>query len=512
MKPDKLSSRCRTDESASAWIPDLNRRLDDEIISILPQSVILKYQIIPVRRAGDQLYIAVTRIPHVTLLQELSFITGCSVLPIKIPDTEFRKAMMQNFGIGLRDCSGLSEESSAASVFPSFRAGSGSVVKEIDYIIDYAITHKISDIHFEPLNDQFRVRIRRDGFLSTLYSLPFKKHPQMISRLKIMARLDIAEKRSPQDGNIQYKSGDKAVDIRVSSLPTETGEKIVLRILDKSDRLLSLESLGFEESQISQIKRVLESPHGLFIVTGPTGSGKTTTLYASLAYLNRDDINILTVEDPVEYNVEGVTQVRVRPELDFSFAKALRTFLRQDPDIIMIGEIRDRETASIAIRAALTGHLVLSTLHTNDAVTTLFRLLDMGIEPFLLCSTLRLIIAQRLVRRICPSCKITPEINRTKMHGLTSVDGPEETEAGGAMAKGCFDCNFTGYSGRTVIAELLPWTDTLTDLTLNGASIEDLKEYIRKQRITDMYTHGKMKVEKGITTIGEIRRETGLSL
>jgi len=512
MKPVKLSRTSQTDQNLPEYLPDLSQRLDDTILSSLPHSLIYKHDLFPVYKEGDKLYIAICRIPSVTLIQELSFASGCMVLPVLIPENEFRKAMMLNYGIGVQHDPTYSNTLRQKSDSFGHPASIYSAVKEIDRILDYAIANKVSDIHFEPLNDQFRVRIRRDGFLSTLYSLPMQKHQQIISRLKVMARLDIAEKRSPQDGNIQYATGENAVDIRVSSLPTDTGEKMVLRILDKSEKLLSLDHLGFEEGQIEQIKQVLESPHGLFIVTGPTGSGKTTTLYSALAHLNREDINILTVEDPVEYKMDGITQVRVRPELGFTFAKALRTFLRQDPDIIMIGEIRDRETAAIAIRAALTGHLVLSTLHTNDSVTTIFRLLDMGIEPFLLCSTLRMIIAQRLVRKICPSCIINEENREKNSSRSRNLKFKESTDRGRFRGKGCFECNFSGYSGRTIIAELLPWTDALMDLTISGASLEDLRNYLMEQNIMNLTAHGKMKAYRGITTIEEIHRETGFTI
>ena len=360
---------------------------------------------------------------------------------------------------------------------------------------------------WESYEDSFRIRYRIDGKLVEMKTLPIAKKPAVISRLKIMADLDIAEKRQPQDGRIRMKSGDKTINIRVSTLPTNFGEKVVLRILDNTGQQLSLDALGLTKRNLEDIQRILKMPNGLVLVTGPTGSGKTTTLYAALNFLNQPDINITTIEDPIEYNLPGINQTMVRTNIGLSFAAILRTVLRQDPNVIMVGEIRDQETADIAVRAALTGHLVLSTLHTNDAASTIMRLMDMGIKPFLLASALRMIIAQRLVRKICSHCKRAVEIDwdTLRRHRVEPTLQQRQFFSGA----GCRRCNSTGYVGREVIMESLLIDDAISALISRRATIADFRSQAKHSRFDSLRDDGIRKAAAGITSLSEVLSETG---
>ena len=380
-----------------------------------------------------------------------------------------------------------------------------SVIRLVNNLISDAIRKKASDIHIESFEENFRVRFRIDGKLIEAQKLPRIKKQAIISRIKIMADMDIAEKRRPQDGRIRMQNGKKAIDIRASTLPTDFGEKIVLRILDKSSVNLSLDCLGFENDVLANFKRILQLPYGMILVTGPTGSGKTTTLYSALNYLNKPDVNIITIEDPIEYNLDGINQTMVKPEIGLSFANVLRTILRQDPNIIMVGEIRDSETAEIAIRAALTGHLVLSTLHTNDAISTIIRLMDMGIEPFLLSSSLKLIIAQRLVRKICPYCKKKENVDEKLLKNYHLRENMEAvTFYSGAGCKNCFE---TGYSGREAIIEHLIVDEDVSGLILKGASFVELKNLAGSKGLISLKEAALNKARAGVTSLSEVISE-----
>ncbi|OAN61006.1 hypothetical protein A8B79_05890 [Balneola sp. EhC07] len=383
---------------------------------------------------------------------------------------------------------------------------SGSVITQVDQIIQAAIEAGASDIHLEPFEKKYRLRFRIDGVLQEITELQLSQKDAVTSRLKIMAELDIAEKRRPQDGRIKIRAKQgQDIDLRVSTLPTQYGEKVVLRILDKGTLELSLESLGFSNDELSAFRSEIHKPYGMILVTGPTGSGKTTTLYSALNEINSEQVNITTIEDPIEYNLEGINQTQVHEEIDLSFVNILRSILRQDPNIIMVGEIRDKETAEIAIRAALTGHLVFSTLHTNDASSAVSRLVEMGMEPFLVSSSVRMVIAQRLVRKICQNCKIsyTP---------VSSMIKDLELEEGFTFykGKGCEKCNGTGYKGRTALIELLMIDDGIADKISKNADYSDIKAKGISSGMKTLHEMGIEKMTKGLTTIEEVYRETSL--
>jgi len=380
-----------------------------------------------------------------------------------------------------------------------------NVIEQLNLWLSQAIYQKASDLHFECHETHALLRYRIDGRLVDIDELSKEKYPAIISRIKIMSDLDIGEKRRPQDGRIKVSNGNKSVDIRVSILPTEFGEKAVLRLLDKTAIQLSLSSVGFSGKQEEMFKRAISYPYGMVLVTGPTGSGKTTTLYSGLNFLNKPDVNILTVEDPIEYNLARINQTHVKADIGFTFASALRSFLRQDPNIIMVGEIRDQETADIAVRAALTGHMLLSTLHTNDSPSTIARLLDMGIEPFLIASSLRLVMAQRLVRKICTHCKTevaltdfpNDQLKRFRFKGNETV----------FVGKGCTKCFQTGYKGRTAIIELMPISEELASLITQKASLGDIRIQAEKDGMKPLHHIAQEKILIGETTIEEVLRE-----
>jgi len=382
--------------------------------------------------------------------------------------------------------------------------GSKSVIRQVDSIIEKAVNMEASDIHLEPYEQFFRVRYRLDGVLKVIGNLPVTQKEAVISRLKILARLDIAEKRRPQDGRINFERNGQDVDLRMSTLPTSFGEKIVLRILDKSQQSLNLASLGFESEELNRFRKAIHCPYGIILVTGPTGSGKTTTLYSALNELNTPEVNITTIEDPVEYNLEGINQIQVRSDIGITFSKALRAILRQDPNIIMVGEIRDRETAEIAIRAALTGHLVFSTLHTNDAPSAVARLLDMGVEPFLAASSIRLIMAQRLVRMVCEFCGTPSTLDKEMMKEFSLEMNEVLTGAG------CDKCNHTGYKGRTALVEVMTVSDKISELISGSGSISVIRDQAIKEGMQTLRKSGAEKIACQLTTPEEIFRETQL--
>jgi type IV pilus assembly protein PilB len=381
------------------------------------------------------------------------------------------------------------------------------VVKLVNSLMADAIRKEASDIHIESFEKTLRVRFRIDGELYEMMTPPYRLKSSMISRLKIMADLDIAERRIPQDGRIKIRVLNKNIDLRVSTLPTIFGEKVVMRVLDKSNLNIDLTQLGFEEIALKKLIRAVQLPYGMVLVTGPTGSGKTTTLYSALTLVNKPTVNIMTAEDPVEYNLDGINQVNVNEEVGLTFAAALRSFLRQDPNIVMVGEIRDIETASIGVKAALTGHLVLSTLHTNDAPSTLNRLVDMGVEPFLVASSVNLIMAQRLIRKACKHCKKEQEMHPEVADEL-GFD-PAEARAMSVWAgDGCVECNGTGYKGRTGVYEVMPVTPGIRDMILNRAPTSEIRDLAMQEGMLTLRAHALLKLKEGITTAEEVLKET----
>lgn len=495
--------------------------LNPEVVKLIPLDIARKFNVIAISKLGKTLIVAISDPTNIYILDAVKFITGCSIQPVVSPEKAIQKAIDAYYhdtgGIneilkGLED-EGL-EVIESGEELPSEQDLQSQVqdkplVRLVDSIITDAIRRGASDIHLECYEKRIRVRYRIDGILHEMAPLPFKYRAAIISRMKILADLDISERRLPQDGRIKVKIGDRAIDMRVSVLPTIFGEKVVMRILDPKSLMVDITRLGFPERGLEEFTRAINLPYGMILVTGPTGSGKTTTLYSALKQINTQDINILTAEDPIEFNFDGINQVQVKPDIGLTFAACLRSFLRQDPDVVMVGEIRDEETAEIAIRAALTGHLVFSTLHTNDAPSTINRLVDMKVPSYLVASAVRLIMAQRIVRKICPSCKEEVEIppNTIKMLGLTEEEGKKIKFYKG---RGCSDCNNTGFSGRIGLFEIMPIIPDIEKLILSGSSSVEIKEAAFAAGMLTLRDAGIEKLKAGITTVEEVIAETSL--
>ncbi|MEE9268965.1 MAG: type IV-A pilus assembly ATPase PilB [Candidatus Krumholzibacteria bacterium] len=488
---------------------------DSDIVALIPADVATKFQVVPVGREGRVLTVAMANPDNIFAIDDIKFITGLEVRPVVATESAIRRTidrlydsadslasvmrdMEEDFEIVEDYDDDIAEEEELASDAP--------IVKLVNSMISDAVSKNASDIHVEPYEKSMRVRFRIDGMLHEMMSPPFKMKGAILSRLKIMAELDIAEKRVPQDGRIKIRIAGKPIDLRVSTLPTIYGEKIVMRILDKSNLQINLLKLGFEEEALEHFLKSIESPYGLVLVTGPTGSGKTTTLYSSLNRINKPFTNVMTAEDPVEYNLDGINQVNVREEIGLTFAAALKAFLRQDPNIVMVGEIRDLETASIAIKAALTGHLVPSTLHTNDAPSSINRMIDMGIEPFLVSSSVNMIVAQRLVRRLCLKCKEQTTMHEETLRELGIMESPEELTL--YEPKGCIACSDTGYSGRHGLYEVMPVDETVREMIIERKSTAEIKTYVTQAGMLTLRMDGLEKFKKGITSLEEILRET----
>jgi len=496
---------------------DLSRfEVDPKILKLIPGDIAAKHTVLPLKREGRTLTIAIGDPNNVTAIEDIKFITRCDIFPVIAGEYTLRNAIdkyyqqsdaqLQNLlkSVEAEEDLEVVEEQSDEDVKKEDLADDAPVVKLINGILADAVTRGASDIHIECFEHELRVRYRVDGALQEVMKPPIKWRAALISRVKIMAALNIAERRVPQDGRIKLKMGSRVIDYRVSTLPVLFGEKIVLRILDKGNLTLDLAKFGFEPKAEADLMKAILNPYGMVLVTGPTGSGKTTTLYSALSKINTIDVNIMTAEDPVEYNLMGINQVLVRNEVGMTFAAALKAFLRQDPNIIMVGEIRDLETGSIGIKAALTGHLVLSTLHTNDAPSTITRMVDMGIEPFNVASAVNLIVAQRLVRRICKECKQEHNYTDEEMHafGITRDQGPFFKGAG------CDVCNGTGYKGRQGLYEVMSLTSPLRRAILKGASTEEMQQIAVSEGMLTLRMDGMVKVKKGITTLEEIVKET----
>lgn len=490
--------------------------VDPEVIEMIPGNIVQKYKIVPISLEGQTLTIAMVDPSNIFIIDDIKFLTRKNIRVTVATESSIKLAMdrfydagaaledvMQEFdedGVDVVDSSeelDLGELESAAEQAP--------VVKLVNLILVDAIKKMASDIHIEPYEKSFRVRYRIDGVLYEVMKPPIKLKNALISRLKIMSRLDIAERRLPQDGRIKLKTKGKEMDFRVSVLPTLFGEKVVLRLLDKSNLQLDMTKLGFEKKQLGHFKEAIYKPFGMVLVTGPTGSGKTTTLYSALSELNKTTENISTAEDPVEFNLGGINQVQMHEAIGLTFAACLRSFLRQDPDIIMVGEVRDFETAEIAIKAALTGHMVLSTLHTNDAPSTVNRMLNMGVEPFLVSSAVNLILAQRLSRRVCLDCKEVIEIPKETLLDL----GVPEEEVGSFKCyhgTGCTTCSQTGYKGRIALYEVMPMYEEIKELVLVGASSAEIKREAMRLGMLTLRQSGINKLKEGITTVEEVVR------
>jgi type IV pilus assembly protein PilB len=515
--------------------------IEPAVIKLVPVETAQKYQIVPLSRAGATLTIAMTDPTNVFAMDDVKFMTGYNVEPVVASETAVLEAIQKYYGVAAPKSqapavpageSALELAARTLDEMPLIAAGhvetsedleeisadmlarqgeEAPVIKLVNVLLMSAISKGASDIHIEPYEKEYRVRYRIDGILYNIMSPPLKMRDAITSRIKIMAKLDIAEKRLPQDGRIKLRFSDegstKEIDFRVSCLPTLFGEKIVMRLLDKSKLMLDMTKLGFEIESLRKVETAILKPWGMVLVTGPTGSGKTNTLYSSISRINTPETNIMTAEDPVEFNLVGVNQVQVRENIGLNFAAALRSFLRQDPNIILVGEIRDFETAEIAVKAALTGHLVLSTLHTNDAPSTINRLMNMGIEPFLVASSLNLVCAQRLVRRICTHCKVPHDEPPPALMQI----GFSQDEAQAVVPQkgaGCDKCNKTGYKGRVGLYEVMEITDELRELILVGASALELRRKAVEEGMITLRGSGLRKIKDGVTTIEEVVRET----
>jgi type IV pilus assembly protein PilB len=502
--------------------------IDPAVVKLIPFETAKRYQILPLSRVGASLTIAMVDPTNVFAMDDIKFMTGFNIEPVVASESSILAGIEKAYGsatkeedletvmqsmseMGDSDVEVQSEEQQMELAELEKAADEAPVVKLVNVVLGDAVKRGASDIHIEPYEKEFRVRFRIDGVLQSIMSPPLKLKDAITSRLKIMSKLDISEKRLPQDGRIMLKMNiggrKKQLDFRVSTLPTLWGEKIVLRLLDKENLRLDMTKLGFESESLVKFEKAILKPYGMVLVTGPTGSGKTNTLYSAISRLNQPDTNIMTAEDPVEFQLGGVNQVQMKEQIGLNFAAALRSFLRQDPNIILVGEIRDFETAEIAIKAALTGHLVLSTLHTNGAPETITRLMNMGIEPFLVATSVHLICAQRLVRRICKDC-----IEVMDVPGQTLIDAgftPEESKTVKIQkGKGCGICNNTGYKGRCGLYEVMEVDDEIRELVLVGASAVELKKKAIERGMITLRRSGLIKVAAGMTTLEEVARET----
>jgi type IV pilus assembly protein PilB len=502
---------------------DLERvKLDPKILRLIPNEIAVKHQVLPLRRVGRTLTVAMSNPTDLGVIDDLKFITRLDIEPVIAGDFTLKKTIDKEYeqtderiGDLLKqieqqadDIEVVEEREEEMSVGALQSAvEEAPVVKLINGILTDAVQKGASDIHFECYEKDIRVRYRIDGVLAEIMRPPMKMKAALISRFKILSDLNIAERRVPQDGRLKLRVGRRVIDFRVSTLPTLFGEKIVLRILDKGNLTLDLEKFGMEAKAEEDFMRAIMNPYGMVLVTGPTGSGKTTTLYSALSKINTPEVNIMTAEDPVEYNLHGINQVLVRTDIGMTFAAALKAFLRQDPNIIMVGEIRDLETGSIAIKAALTGHLVLSTLHTNDAPSTITRMVDMGIEAFNVASAVNLITAQRLVRRICSNCKEPVTYPDEYMHAAQLK--PEDLEGVTFFrGKGCDTCNGSGYKGRQGLYEVMAMSPTLRRMILQEASTAELQAQAVSEGMLTLRMDGMVKIKKGITTLEEVLKET----
>jgi type IV pilus assembly protein PilB len=496
-----------------------NYLIDPKVVALLPEKFCRQHKVVLIGEENGTLLLAMANPVDVVAIDRVEMMTRRKVKPLMAPAEDIERTINTYYGIGesveeivreVEDEGGalaLSMDEEEIRIDQLRALGEEApIVRVVNMIILQAIRSGASDIHIEPQEEKVRIRFRVDGILRDATSTSVKVHPALVSRVKILARMDIAERRLPQDGRFQVMVDNRAVDFRVSSLPTIYGEKIVMRILDKSALVLDLDRLGFEPEELERFYRIIQYPYGMILLTGPTGSGKTTTLYSALNFINKPDLNIITIEDPVEYRLEGINQVQVKPQIGLTFANVLRSIMRQDPDVIMVGEIRDRETAEIAVHAALTGHLVFSTLHTNTACGAVIRLAEMGVAPYLISSALVGAVAQRLVRKICTFCRIPIEV---KGEIAREISEGEESVVTVYRGKGCSRCNQTGYRGRVAVSEVLVMDEELRQMVLSGVTERELARKAQEKGMRTLRENALRKVRAGITTIEEAYRVTG---
>jgi type IV pilus assembly protein PilB len=500
-----------------------NHKIAQSILDLVPTEVAAKYSCIPLERVGKMLTVAMVNPSDVLAIEDLRFTTGYEIRPVVATEAAVRKAVEQYYQAQgmldevMKDIGGQetgevevmdrADEDEDEMTELAAAVESAPIVKLVNSILLEAVERRVSDVHIEPYEKELRIRYRIDGILHEVMRPPYRMRKAIVSRLKIMAKLKIAEKRLPQDGRIKVRIKGRPVDLRVSTVPTLYGEKMALRVLDRAATSFDLVALGFEEEPLTDFVRAVSSPFGIVLVTGPTGCGKTTTLYAALNKINAPDVNITTAEDPVEYSLLGINQVQMREAVGLTFASALRSYLRQDPDIIMVGEIRDQETAEIAIRASLTGHLVLSSVHTNNAAATITRLINMGVEPFLVASTVNCVESQRLVRKVCDNCKEPTKPNPALLKDV-GIDPAELKDVTLYKGKGCSQCSNTGYRGRIGIFEVMVVTSRLRELILDRTPTDQLARAAQEGGMVTLREAALKKAKEGLTDISEVVRET----
>ncbi len=495
--------------------------LDGEVLNLISPDIARAYECVPIERKGKTLYLAMTNPNDVQAQEDIRFRTGYDIKPLVAAEKSIKSVLKEHYEtkaledevaeeMGIAEDAvelmGKEEEEEGVSALAA-QIDSGPVVQYVNFLLKKVVAEKASDLHIEPFEKDVRVRMRVDGVLHIFQPPPWRLQKAVVSRLKVMSNLKIQEKRRPQDGRFQAQLMGRKVDFRIATVPTVFGEKVGIRVLDKEAVVFDLTKLGFEEKALNDTLKAIKKPHGIILLTGPTGSGKTTTLYSILKEINNIDINVSTAEDPVEYTLFGVNQLQVREEIGLTFVEALKSFLRQDPDVIMVGEIRDKPTTDIAIRSSLTGHLVLSTVHTNSAAATITRLLNMGVAPFLLASTLELIISQRLVRTICSKCKAKLDISDEDLLKL----GFDPTRMKGGKIShgvGCEYCKKTGYKGRLGLFEVLPVSSTIRKMIIEGKTSDEIEAQARNEGMSSLRDEGIKKVLDGITTLEEVARET----
>ena len=486
------------------------------IIELIPKDMALKHRVVPIDRAGNNIIVAMGDPRNLDAMNAIRFTVGFFPKPVLASEARLTEALEKYYGRLLDikegnadgDVQVIKKADKERVDIANNDKGDGPIIKLVNQILMQCLQRKASDIHIEPYETSLRVRLRIDGVLAEIARPPISMKAPLISRIKIMSNLDIAETRLPQDGAINISIGGKPVDFRVSTVPTVYGEKIVMRILDKSSLQVDMTKLGFEVDELQKFKTSIVNPFGMVLVTGPTGSGKTTTLYSALQELNQESDNIMTAEDPVEFNLEGINQVGMKSDIGLNFASALRAFLRQDPDVIMVGEIRDLETAEIAIKAALTGHMVLSTLHTNSATDTISRMLNMGVESFNLVSALTCVTAQRLMRKICPNCRVVDEAVTPKVLTDLGIHPQYSTKVNAYKGAGCANCNGTGYKGRVAVHEVLKMTDPVREAILDGAASMRLKKIAMANGMRTLRQSALNKMVQGITDAAEVTGAT----
>jgi len=509
---------CREDDIARAmakkWSLDFlsinNEGIDMSAANLITPEVAMKYKLLPIRFKDGKLQVAMSNPNDIIAIDDIELMTGYEVQPVVVVDRELNAALQQfyNMSKGIVQQDDFEEEEGEINTLEDDEIDEKPAVQLVNQVLNQAVRTNASDVHIDPQEKYTRVRFRIDGVLHEITQQPLKMHPTIASRIKVMGGMDIAERRIPQDGRITVRIEDKTVDIRVATLPSAHGEKITLRLLDRSSKILTMEQLGFPEGHLKYYEQAIRLPYGFILITGPTGSGKSTTLYATLASINSPEKNIITLEDPIERRMEGINQIQMNVRAGMTFASGLRSILRSDPDIIMVGEIRDMETAKIAVESALTGHLVFSTLHTNDAPGAVTRLGEMGVEPFLTASSLVGVVAQRLCRVLCPVCKKAYTLTRQEL--ISSVPDfpldPSEEEITLYKPVGCMSCNRTGFKGRIGVYEFLRVTDTIQKLILQRASTNEIRNAALAEGMNTLRQDGLIKVKKGITSMEELLR------